>query len=230
MDLGDPQAVRLAIGDIVNQLYGGSIFASPTVASIIAASMPVQQLARSATSGKGEAPGGKQQVPVAAPTTSKASAGSGAESHVSHPAGHAPHTVPAEQSVPSNRGLYEWTARIEFKKYELGCSLAVLLFLGEVPDDPEEWQVSPNYVGGHHAFVNGSASQCSNCRSQADVVIEGFVHLNRGILTHSRLNSLEPSVVEPYLKENLHWRVQKVILLFLCLSSNLELIVFFSTG
>ena len=224
MDLGDPQAVRLAIGDIVNRLYGTSIFATPTAASIIASSIP---LARSATSGKAEAPVEKQQVPVAAPSTSKASAGGGADSHVSHPAGHAPHTVPAKHFVPPNCGLYEWTARIEFKKYELGCSFAVLLFLGEVPDDPEEWQVSPNYVGGHHAFVNGSASQCSNCRSQADVVVEGFVHLNKGIVTHSGLNSLEPSVVEPYLKENLHWRVQKVMVAFVFRAIGVELIAFF---
>lgn len=117
----------------------------------------------------------------------------------------------AQQTSPPNVGLYDWTARIEFKKYELHCSFIVLLFLGQVPDDSNDWQVSPNFVGAFHAFVNSSAERCANCRAQQDIVVEGFVHLNKAILEKSGLNSLEPSVVEPYLGENLHWRVQKVL-------------------
>jgi len=98
--------------------------------------------------------------------------------------------------------LYEWTARIEFDKCELGSSFSALLFLGKVPDDPEEWQVSPNFVGSHSAFSTGG------CRSQPS---EGFVHLDRGILEHSGLHSLEPKVIEPYLTRALEWRVQLVM-------------------
>ena len=117
----------------------------------------------------------------------------------------------AQQVAPPNVGLYDWTARIEFKKNELGRSFTVLLFLGEVPDDLNDWQLSANFVGAFHAFVNSSADRCANCRAQQEIVVEGFVHLNKGILEKSGLNSLEPSVVEPYLARNLHWRVQKVL-------------------
>ncbi|KAH9988364.1 common central domain of tyrosinase-domain-containing protein [Russula vinacea] len=83
--------------------------------------------------------------------------------------------------------IYDWTSRIHFKKYELGTSFAVLIFLGEVPEDPAQWRT---------------------CRSFADVVAEGFVHLNSAIAARSGLSSYEPHVVTPYLKDNLHWRVQ----------------------
>ena len=123
-----------------------------------------------------------------------------------------PHPIYHEQSdAPPNRGVWDWTARIEFKKYELGSSFSVLLFLGPVPPNPEEWHVSPNYVGGQHAFVNSAAGHCANCRNQADLVQEGFVHLNNAIAQHSGLGSLEPDVVEPYLMDALKWRVQKVL-------------------
>jgi len=117
--------------------------------------------------------------------------------------------VVEQSSAPPDRGLWEWTARVEFKKYELGSSFSVLIFLGSVPENPREWRISPNYVGGHHAFVNSVANRCGNCNNQRDLVTEGFVHLNNAIAKHSGLGSLDPSVVEPYLTHNLHWRVQK---------------------
>jgi tyrosinase len=86
----------------------------------------------------------------------------------------------------------------------------VLIFLGDVPGDANQWRTSSSYVGGHHAFVNSAANQCGNCRKQADIVVEGFVHLNLAIAKKSGLNSYEPEKVIPYLKENLHWRVQAV--------------------
>ena len=86
----------------------------------------------------------------------------------------------------------------------------MLLFLGDVPADASQWRTSPSFVGAHVAFVNGSADQCANCREQEDLVAEGFVHLNNAIAKVSGLPSFEPDVVTPYLKENLHWRVQAV--------------------
>jgi tyrosinase len=106
--------------------------------------------------------------------------------------------------------INDWSTRIHVKKYELSGSFSVLIFLGEVPEDPEEWYTSPSFVGAHYAFVNGAAGQCDNCRSQADLVVEGFVHLNLAIADLSGLPSYEPTVVRPYLKDNLSWRIQSV--------------------
>jgi tyrosinase len=60
----------------------------------------------------------------------------------------------------------------------------VLIFLGDVLGDADRWRTSW-YVGGHHPFVN-------NCRKQADIVVEGFVHLNLANAKKSGLNLYEP--------------------------------------
>jgi tyrosinase len=82
--------------------------------------------------------------------------------------------VTPQAHAPPNIGLYEWAARVECKKFELCCSYSVLIFLGDVPDDPEEWQVNPNYVGSHYALVGSAAEENESCRHKADSVIEGI--------------------------------------------------------
>jgi len=162
LDMGNKEAVRVAISNKVNALYGLAVFGSGSVATdSLVGGLP------------------------------------------SHPA-------PTSELIPPNRGLYEWTARVECKQFEISTSYLVAIFIGKVPEDPNEWQVSHNYVGSHYAFVNSAAKECENCRNKADVVIEGYVHLNQAIAHHSGLKSLEPTAVIPYLKENLHYRALKV--------------------
>lgn len=186
MNLGDPQAVQTAIADRVNQLYGSSIFSAAAFAA------PASAVAAESFTAEKAAPAA-QQVLAAVQTVSTESAPQ----------------VPVEVDSP----LYDWTCRIECKKHELSNSFAVLIFLGDVPDDSSEWRRSPSYVGAHYAFVNSNSEECENCRSQGDVVIEGFVHLNSAIIAKSGPD-LKPETVEPYLRQNLKWRVQKVILFF----------------
>jgi len=109
--------------------------------------------------------------------------------------------------------LHDWTARIEFKRFEISSSFSVAIFFGKdnVPHDPKEWEVSPYYVGSYYSFGNSAAESCENCRNNANAFVQGFVHLNQAIVRHSGLKSLEPHVVEPWLtkNENLQWRVLK---------------------
>ena len=100
--------------------------------------------------------------------------------------------------------VHDWTCRIRCKKHELGGAYWVLIFLGEVPDDPLQWRTCPSFVGGHYVFVSSATNE------QPDTVSEGFVHLNKAIASRSGLSSYEPNVVAPYLKDNLEWRVQAV--------------------
>ncbi|HEV7737885.1 MAG TPA: hypothetical protein VGO47_11010, partial [Chlamydiales bacterium] len=70
--------------------------------------------------------------------------------------------------------MWEWTARIQFNKCELGTSFSALIFLGTVPKNPKEWPTATTFVGAHYAFVNST-----NCHNQTgEVNDEGFVHLN----------------------------------------------------
>ncbi|KAJ7837986.1 hypothetical protein B0H14DRAFT_2790221 [Mycena olivaceomarginata] len=98
--------------------------------------------------------------------------------------------------------LWEWTARVRVKKYEVGGSFLVELFLGSVPTDPRQWRTSPNFVGAHYVFTN-------SVPGRGDAEVEGFVDLNDGIAEHSGLDSLDPNAVVPYLTHNLDWRVQR---------------------
>ncbi|KAH9988351.1 hypothetical protein BJV77DRAFT_1061440 [Russula vinacea] len=100
-----------------------------------------------------------------------------------------PSSTRRHASLRGSKRYTDWAARIHAKK-----ALAT----------------SPSFVGAHIAFVNTHTEQCANCREQADHVIEGFVHLNEAIAKLSGLSSFEPDVVAPYLKDNLHWRVQAV--------------------
>ena len=119
-------------------------------------------------------------------------------------------SIPPAPTNDTPNVIYDWAARIHSKKFELGQGYTILIFLGEVPSDDEHWRTCPSFVGAHCAFVNSATDQCANCREQEELIVEGFVHLNEAIAKHSGLSSYEPSAVAPYLKDNLHWRVQSV--------------------
>jgi tyrosinase len=114
------------------------------------------------------------------------------------------------QSAGGNEGqtlVHDWTCRIHCKKHELGGSYWVVIFLGEVPDDPKQWRTCPSFVGGHYVFVSSG--------QRGDTLTEGFVHLNNAIASRSGLSSFEPNVVVPYLQDNLEWRIEAVRVLSL---------------
>ncbi|TFY82262.1 hypothetical protein EWM64_g1750 [Hericium alpestre] len=195
LDMGNPSAVRTAIARTVNRLYGGPImgtFSSAALSSHQAlhehkAAPEISDEGRGAVATGDAVPLERHDSPVRADQ-----APSGAAS------AHQPNNV-----------IWDWTARIHVKKYEVGGSFSVLLFLGNVSEDPHAWRTSPNFVGAHHAFVNSSPGHCANCRRQHELVVEGFVHLNEAIAKHSNLGTFAPDAVRPYLKRELHWRVQK---------------------
>ncbi|KAJ3823763.1 tyrosinase [Lentinula raphanica] len=198
LDMGNKDAVRADIATQINRLYGG----------------PIVNLAPTA-----------QQVSSKITTTENVAAGTDATANVAQSKNMksestGPVTIEVNDDSPQvklssgdhgeKKELWEWTARVQVKKYEIGGSFKILFFLGNVPSNTHEWATSSQFVGAFHGFVNSSSERCANCRRQQDIVLEGFVHLNDGIAKLSNLNSFNPDVVEPYLKENLHWRVQKV--------------------
>ncbi|CDO69906.1 hypothetical protein BN946_scf184884.g65 [Trametes cinnabarina] len=200
LNLQDKNAIRERIAQVVNELYGHRLRKTfPFPSSLVAAGAP------QATT--------KDLSPITTATTLAT----------------IPHALTTEQglseknadgtpkvesvapvSKPISTEYWEWTARIHVKKYAVGGSFSVLLFLGAVPENAADWRTSPNYVGGHHAFVNSMPQRCANCIGQGDLVIEGFVHLNEAIAEHAHFESFDPAVVSPYLARELHWGVMKV--------------------
>ena len=132
-------------------------------------------------------------------------------------------TLLSIDSAPSpslNQDVWDWTVRIEYKMYELRTSFYVFIFLGEVPENSQDWHTSPSHVGSACAFVNKAAKHCANCTNHEDIVLEEFVHLDQGIARLSGLGSLQPHAIEPYLKDALKWRVKKVFVHFFIMFAN----------
>lgn len=49
----------------------------------------------------------------------------------------------------------EWAVRIRMDQQAIGESFAVLIFLGDVPEDPKEWGLCPAFAGSHYALAGG---------------------------------------------------------------------------
>lgn len=117
--------------------------------------------------------------------------------------------MPQADSTADSEVL-EWSVRVQSKQFELGGSFSVYIFLGQVPADPKHWLTDPAFAGTFDVFSNTEPDECANCREQKDLVIKGFVHLNRQILKRSGNPSLKPDVVLPFLKRELNWGIKKV--------------------
>lgn len=95
-----------------------------------------------------------------------------------------------------NSTTHEWAVHIRFKKFELGRSYAIHVYLGET------------YVGAVSAFTSSAARKCARCRENWDIELEGFVHLDEAILARSDVGALSPHVVKPILAEHLRIEVK----------------------
>jgi tyrosinase len=212
VNTSNPGAVQRAIANWVNNHYGPGRFSRSSTG-------PQASLSAASDAGAAAAPEAQAAVSVAAApqahaTGPLAAAASAIKSAAEDIAQHV-HHHPSPSHPPGHGGtpptIYDWSARIHAKKYEAGHGYLVLIFIGAVPDDYTQWRTCNSFVGAHVSFANAEADQCGNCREQAELVVEGFVHLNQAIAKCSPgLPSYEPEVVAPYLKENLHWRVQAV--------------------
>ena len=98
---------------------------------------------------------------------------------------------------------------MHINKYDLeGEGFNILVFVGTVPEEARQWRSSASYVGSH-SVLRGRLPSDGN-KSDERYVTEGFIPLNAALAKQTDLKSFEPDDVVPYLKENLHWRVQKV--------------------
>jgi tyrosinase len=213
LDLSNPEAVSAAIAAAVNKLYnGGDASLSSSSAKIESAAT----VAAGTVSGASKVDDSAAEVKQNPAATVAAGTVSGA-SKVDDSAAEAkqnPLTVSNPNPGATENVVYQWTARIRCKQYELNDSFWVLIFFSPkpapIPEDPREWRTSMSYVGSHHFFVNTRMENCENCQRNAAHVTEGFVQLNHALAEYSGLNSLDPASVVPFLKENLEWRAQNV--------------------
>lgn len=207
--------IKAKIGAIVNQLYGSGTTRTAAVAAAAGTiADAAAQLAGSAQQPAKPFPIAALRMAAAPAAVTPPASGSSAGAQ----------QVLVQVSGNGTSSYLEWSARIHAKKFELNGSYSVLIFIGSVPDDPQQWRTAPSYVGAHHVFANSQVEDCANCRENRDESVEGFVELNDAIAAKSGLHSFDLSVVEPYLKNQLHWRVQKVCMAVLLLSASADVL------
>lgn len=185
LDLNDQDGVKSAISHSVNSLYG------PSETELAA----IAELSRE----PGSTPASADQV-----------------REIDHPRHVSIHQLSerlfqvtiGHTRPPAHR---DWTVRVRSHLQQFGTSYSILIFVGEPPEHEHDWRTSPNYVGAFCPFVNTVPGRCSNCQERADAIVEGYVPLTRQFCRRKEeVRSLHPTVVEPYLKEHIHWRIQKV--------------------
>ncbi|KAI9673898.1 MAG: hypothetical protein M1817_002104 [Caeruleum heppii] len=109
----------------------------------------------------------------------------------------------------------EYIANIQVQNHALPTSFFVHIFVGDFDPTPDTWSFEPNLVGSHCVFAHSQSNgTCSMCKAEAsheeEGKVTGTIPLTSALLEDikaGRLKSLEPVDVEPYLKQNLHWRV-----------------------
>lgn len=109
--------------------------------------------------------------------------------------------------APSGRTI-EWIANIQVKKYALTKSFFVHVFLGPFKDDPSSWSFEPNLVGTHCVFAKLSTS--GSIAADPHQIVTGTIPLTSALLDdieEGQLKSLKDEDVEPYLMENLKYRI-----------------------
>lgn len=104
---------------------------------------------------------------------------------------------------------FTYQANIVSQKFALNGSYAVYVFFGEPPSDLSTWSTAENLVGLHAVTAN-LADETNPGMSNMNVPVTGVVMLSPALYTlynEHELADMDPSVVEPYLKQNMQWRV-----------------------
>lgn len=105
----------------------------------------------------------------------------------------------------------EWIANIRVTKYALSGPFFIHIFLGAFSPNPFDWSFDANLVGSHCIFTRTASSNCVPCQSNQQV--SATMPLTSSLLqeiANGSLTSLEPQDVEPFLKQNMQYRISKV--------------------
>lgn len=166
----------------------------------------------------------------AAPAPAHGAGGAGAPAQAVLKAAPLPKSAPAPQAAvsvqavsgapagashaPAPEGLtalqrLDWFIRIRVKKFQLGQSFTVLFFLGSVPDNVEQWRLSPHLIGSYSEFVNSDPEHCANCKNSASLITEGFIDLDDSLERLGFAHKSEQEI-DTHVQNHLHWRIQKV--------------------
>ena len=121
--------------------------------------------------------------------------------------------APVEPQPDEQDKYFEYIANIRVKKNAIDSSFFIHIFLGDFNPDPFSWTFEPNLVGSHCVFSRkGELCNCAD-DDALDAEVAGAIPLTTTLLAGIEkgcLSSLDPTEVDAYLVDNLHWRVSTV--------------------
>ncbi|ETS73379.1 hypothetical protein PFICI_14984 [Pestalotiopsis fici W106-1] len=105
-----------------------------------------------------------------------------------------------------------WEAFVRVKNFALTGTWVIYIFLGQIPEDSNEWFMSKNQVGVISLLSTLDRTSCENCLSQSerDQLVTGTAPLS-GVLHDRGIDVSDEDAVVKYLKKNLGWRIVKDI-------------------
>lgn len=119
----------------------------------------------------------------------------------------------SDQAEQPSLKYTDWIVNIRVEKHTLPSTFGIMVFLGDVPSDPESWSTSHELVGKMSVLAQGPDTSCDKCKHDqaTGMLITGIVPLTEALVDKVHdgdVASLGPNDVEPYLMKNLHWRVK----------------------
>ncbi|KAK3372444.1 hypothetical protein B0H63DRAFT_551021 [Podospora didyma] len=106
----------------------------------------------------------------------------------------------------------EWITNIRVKKQAMDGPFSIHLFIGTVPDNPEDWILAPSHVGTVGVFA-ASDDGVNYRMSMSQLEVSSTIPLTTSLVKKvmlGELSSLEPRDVEPYLRRNIQKRILSV--------------------
>ncbi|KAJ6261721.1 Tyrosinase [Drechslerella dactyloides] len=107
-----------------------------------------------------------------------------------------------KKSVVQDGKYYEWTTEIQVNHASLNGNVRVFIFLGDVPNQPNQWDTSKSFLGSFSVWTMKSNSH--------DAIVHGTVPLTSALLNKivsSEVENLKRETVTPYLLKNLKCKV-----------------------
>jgi tyrosinase len=102
--------------------------------------------------------------------------------------------------------MKEWSVSLSVNKYDLkGERFIIRVFLGQVPDNPEDWPLSNTCAGSFPVFPPPSTT------TGPYPIITAYSEIDlTKALAENGIDESDEDTVEKWLKANLSWHVQKV--------------------
>jgi tyrosinase len=119
-----------------------------------------------------------------------------------------PQGIPAKRAATPGAQTKAWSVALNVSKYDLqGERFIVRVFLGQIPENPEDWPLSSGCAGSFSVFpppLQGNGPYPT-------IIAYSEVDLTKG-LSENGVNPTDVAAVEKWLESNLNWGVQKVSL------------------